>query len=218
MIGAAEAGARKVSTVLVVDDDPSIVSVFRSIGRQRRVLHVQRSAEALGLLETEAIDMAVIDLWMPGTGGLELLLHTRERWPQLPVVMMSGMWTAKAMQLACRARSFYCVDKVAGTFIDEIGALIEAWENGSEPEVAARSVELPTLDDVRNDYFLGLHAVCGSNVSATAEVMGVQRSSVQRNLKHARERREARREAESTAMREELERLALRKRIRRGSP
>jgi DNA-binding NtrC family response regulator len=181
-------------------------------------LHVHRACDALAKLETEAIEIAIVDLWMPIVNGLELLVKIRERWPRLPVVMMSGMWTAKAMQLACRAGSFYCVDKVSDGFIDEITALIEVWESGGDPIHSASSVEIPTLADVRNDYFLGLHAVCGSNVSATAEVMGVQRSSVQRNLKLARESRDNRRATERSVLREELERVALRKRGRRRSP
>ena len=47
--------------------------------------------EALALLEQQgAADLALMDLAMPGTPGLQGIALLRERWPQMPVVALSS--------------------------------------------------------------------------------------------------------------------------------
>lgn len=48
------------------------------------------AAEALASLERGAAQLVVLDLAMPGRGGIELLEEARRRWPRLPVVVLSG--------------------------------------------------------------------------------------------------------------------------------
>lgn len=46
-------------------------------------------AEALQLLEQQAYDLVILDISMPGLGGLELLSRIHESRPDLPVLMLS---------------------------------------------------------------------------------------------------------------------------------
>lgn len=46
--------------------------------------------EALAKLEQGRWDLVVLDLALPGRGGLELLEEARRRWPRLPVVVLSA--------------------------------------------------------------------------------------------------------------------------------
>ena len=52
--------------------------------------------EALGLLAATdgdgrgALDAALVDVWMPHVGGLDLMQALKERLPDLPVIVMSG--------------------------------------------------------------------------------------------------------------------------------
>jgi DNA-binding NarL/FixJ family response regulator len=48
------------------------------------------AAEGLGRLESGAWDLVVLDLAMPGRGGLELLDDVRHHWPKLPVIVLSA--------------------------------------------------------------------------------------------------------------------------------
>ena len=48
------------------------------------------AAEGLAKLESAAWDLVVLDLAMPGRGGLELLEEIRRRWPKLPVIVLSA--------------------------------------------------------------------------------------------------------------------------------
>jgi two-component system response regulator AtoC len=46
--------------------------------------------QALKLLEAEPADLLITDIRMPGMGGLKLLLKSKEKWPDMPVVMMTA--------------------------------------------------------------------------------------------------------------------------------
>lgn len=48
------------------------------------------AAEGLARLEAGGADVVVLDLAMPGRGGLELLEEVKRRWPRLPVIVLSA--------------------------------------------------------------------------------------------------------------------------------
>lgn len=48
------------------------------------------AAEGLARLEAGGADVVVLDLAMPGRGGLDLLEEAKRRWPRLPVVVLSA--------------------------------------------------------------------------------------------------------------------------------
>ncbi|MFO0582518.1 MAG: response regulator transcription factor [Anaeromyxobacter sp.] len=48
------------------------------------------TAEGLAALEGRAWDLVLLDLSLPGRGGLDLLEEARRRWPKLPVLVLSA--------------------------------------------------------------------------------------------------------------------------------
>lgn len=78
--------------ILVVDDEPMVrSSTARILRRQGVVVETAETAEeALKLMGAARFDAVLSDLVMPGMGGIELLRVLRERWPRLPVLLMSG--------------------------------------------------------------------------------------------------------------------------------
>ena len=79
---------------LIVDDEAAIrTTLSRILERAGMVtLEAANGHGALTLLTETAlgIDIAVVDLAMPGMNGLELLAAIRQRYPKLPVLLMSG--------------------------------------------------------------------------------------------------------------------------------
>ncbi len=79
------------SPILVVDDDPSAEAYLSLTLRQAG--HTVRSArnglEALLAIEKDPPALVISDMKMPVMDGLELLAHVRQRWPRLPVVLLS---------------------------------------------------------------------------------------------------------------------------------
>jgi len=78
--------------VWIVDDDRSIRWVFeKALGREGIVHTVFSSArEALDALDRGAPQVLVSDIRMPGASGLELLEKVKERYPQVPVIVMTA--------------------------------------------------------------------------------------------------------------------------------
>jgi two-component system, cell cycle sensor histidine kinase and response regulator CckA len=81
-------------TILVVEDEPG-VRRFASQLLQRhgyRTVEAGDGKEALAVLSAAEtpIGLVLTDIRMPNLNGLELDRLVRERWPALPVLLMSG--------------------------------------------------------------------------------------------------------------------------------
>jgi len=81
-----------VQPVWIIDDDRSIRWVFeKALGRENIAYRSFSSAtEALAALDDSTPQVVVSDIRMPGESGLELLNRLKERYPQLPVIIMTA--------------------------------------------------------------------------------------------------------------------------------
>jgi signal transduction histidine kinase/putative methionine-R-sulfoxide reductase with GAF domain/ActR/RegA family two-component response regulator len=80
-------------TILVVDDEPEVLRLevreLQSAGYD--VLGASNASEALHLLSSRGlVDMLVTDVVMPGMNGVELAAAVRWRYPDMPVLFVSG--------------------------------------------------------------------------------------------------------------------------------
>jgi two-component system, chemotaxis family, chemotaxis protein CheY len=78
--------------VLVVDDDSELRYVLsvRLVSAGYTVYGAANGLEALEQLEKHSIDVVVTDYRMPKMDGLEFLSIARVKWPEIPVVVLSG--------------------------------------------------------------------------------------------------------------------------------
>jgi DNA-binding NtrC family response regulator len=76
----------------VVDDDPLVCEQFaRLYALSGYTVDVAPSAEkALERLEAGDIDLLVTDIRMPGVSGVELTQRVQKRWPDIPVIVITG--------------------------------------------------------------------------------------------------------------------------------
>jgi two-component system cell cycle sensor histidine kinase/response regulator CckA len=81
------------ATILVVDDEPGARTIVARTLEGSGCL-VRQAADGVAALELVdrhgPPDLVLTDLSMPGMGGVELAGHLRARWPQLPILFMSG--------------------------------------------------------------------------------------------------------------------------------
>src|SRR5688572_8941071 len=78
--------------ILVVDDDPNITGLI-ALYLEKSGFIVTTAADgdaADRLLKDEAIDLAVLDVMIPGPDGLELVRSARKR-GEVPVIMVSAL-------------------------------------------------------------------------------------------------------------------------------
>jgi two-component system, OmpR family, KDP operon response regulator KdpE len=77
--------------VLLVDDEPAIRRALRTsldeLGFQ--TTEVSRGEEALHLTRTESFDVVLLDVNMPGIGGMKTLVRLRASFPRLPIIMLT---------------------------------------------------------------------------------------------------------------------------------
>ena len=77
--------------VLLVDDEPAIRRALRTplleLGFQ--VVEASRGEEALHLVRAESFDAVLLDVNMPGIGGMQTLIRLRTLAPRLPILMLT---------------------------------------------------------------------------------------------------------------------------------
>ena len=79
------------TTVLIVDDERSIRVSLRTIlsGLGFVIVEAARGEEALSLVRTAQFDVVLLDINMPGIGGIEVCRTMRRTAPRLPIVMLT---------------------------------------------------------------------------------------------------------------------------------
>jgi CheY-like chemotaxis protein len=122
---------------LVVDDEPDVPDLFRQRFRREArqgiyVLHFAASGEeALDRLSTEIEPELIVilsDINMPGMDGLELLRAVKERYPELPVMMVTAYGDDERRRRATEYGAFEFVTKPVDfdRLKEQIGQLPEA--------------------------------------------------------------------------------------------
>ena len=105
--------------ILVVDDDPVCRSLLRVLLEEDG--HIGETAEdgpaVLTKLGQADYDAVLLDYIMPGPNGLTILQRIRQRYPSMPIVMItghsSGELTLRALAAGARAclfKPFDCME------------------------------------------------------------------------------------------------------------
>ena len=78
--------------ILVVDDDDTIRDTLYELLSEQYLCQTAETAEkAFARIEADSYDVVLTDISMPGLSGLELLGHIRQKFPDTPVIMISGI-------------------------------------------------------------------------------------------------------------------------------
>lgn len=80
------------SLVLVVDDDETIRdTLYELLSAEYQCQTADTAEQAFARLEVDSYDVVLTDISMPGLSGLELLGHVRQKYPNTPVIIISGI-------------------------------------------------------------------------------------------------------------------------------
>jgi DNA-binding response OmpR family regulator len=77
----------------MIDDQPDIRTMVSIVLRVNHFEVVEAASAAAGLKEFEAseFELAIVDIFLQGTNGFEIIMKMRERIPDFPIVAISGM-------------------------------------------------------------------------------------------------------------------------------
>ncbi|GAB4230914.1 MAG: sigma-54 dependent transcriptional regulator [Deltaproteobacteria bacterium] len=111
--------------ILVVDDEPMIVSLLSTILREKgwNVTEAASGTEGIDRLEQSPFDVILTDLVMPGDSGIDLLRAAKEVLPDTEVILMTGFATADTAIEAMRNGAFHYIMKPLKT--EEVAHLVE---------------------------------------------------------------------------------------------
>ena len=99
--------------MLVVDDQSDVRTMIGIVLRINRFEAVEADSAAAGLkaFEQSSFDLAIVDVFLQGTNGVDLIVRMRERRPDLPVVAISGMTTLDFLTESLELSNVVCLQK-----------------------------------------------------------------------------------------------------------
>lgn len=100
--------------ILVVDDEQLILDTVGDILEDEgyQVLTAESGEECLRMIsDGEVPDLILLDIWMPGMDGIEVLKQLKESHPFLPVIIMSGHGTIETAVKATKLGAFDFIEK-----------------------------------------------------------------------------------------------------------
>jgi two-component system response regulator RegA len=169
---------RSIRNVLVVDDDETLLASWRrTISRDRTVATASDPATARQIAESQEFDLAIIDLRLGTSSGLELIRQLKREQPEILIVLCSGYLSVATAVSGVHAGADVVVFKPI-TF-REILANLEKHEQEQLPELE----DTPTLARAEWEHIMRVLADCNNNVSEAARRLGIYRSSLQRRLR-----------------------------------
>ena len=123
--------------ILVVDDEPGLRRLAcQTLERAGyATVEAEDGVDALRLLEQQAghIALVVSDIRMPNLGGIELEQVCRERWPMLPVMLMSGEVTRDWVVRLIRTGAHQVLRKpfLGDTLLDAVRSILDRPHGGA---------------------------------------------------------------------------------------
>ena len=83
------------ATILIVDDEPEVRAVLEEyfVAHGYAALGVESANAARVMAAQHPIDLALVDIHMPGEDGLSLARHLRERYAGMAIVMLTSAGT-----------------------------------------------------------------------------------------------------------------------------
>ncbi len=167
--------------LLLVDDSvpfrERLARAFRDRGFQVRT--AGNYDEAMALAHQAPVDLAVVDLRMPGPSGLNLVRDLKGLYPTARVLVLSGFGSIATAIDAVRLGATNFLPKPADA--DDILAALERGE-ADVSELPETEPETPSLARAEWEHIHRVLADCGGNISECARRLGIHRRSLQRKL------------------------------------
>jgi two-component system nitrogen regulation response regulator GlnG len=144
--------------ILIIDDEPAVVSLIQSVAKKLPECQTVTGAsaeEARKLLRANDVDVAVFDIMLPDASGLELMQTVREIDPRIPVIFVTGGGTAGTAIEAMKIGAFEYLAKPLNVAVlrDVLTRAVDVRRMMTEPVGVAHSTE--ELADTSGEALVG---------------------------------------------------------------
>jgi len=184
--------------LLVVDDHAIVRSGIRRLLGERtdiQVLEAASGEEAMDVVQGRPLSLIVLDLNLPGLGGLELLRRLVRAAPKVPILVFSqhaeAIYATKALEAG--ARGFVSKNAMPEEFLEAVDTVLAgavAIEKSVQREMAVRDLAedayLRPLTE-RDIEILRLLAA-GNSLSEIAAKLGIAYKTVANTLSRIKEK------------------------------
>ena len=99
--------------VLIVDDEKNIVTSLQEILNDEgyEIITAKDGLEALEMVQAEPPDLVLLDIWIPGIDGIEVLQTIKTYHPEIEVLVMSGHGTIDTAVKATKLGAYDFIEK-----------------------------------------------------------------------------------------------------------
>jgi two-component system, response regulator RegA len=169
----------KLPRILCVDDDQIFrTRLVRALNQRGfEVYQAANAEEGIVLAKRHQPERAIIDMRMPGMGGLDLIDELAKVDPDIDIIVLTGYGSiATAVEAVRRGARDYLTKPV------DTEQILQTFER--DPEASPNQVPdtTPSLARVEWEHIQRILADCGGNISQAARKLGIHRRSLQRKL------------------------------------
>ncbi len=132
------------SRILVIDDQADVRAMIAIVLRVHHFEIVEADSAAAGLkaFENSNFDVAIVDIFLKGTNGFDLIKMMRERSPNLRIVAISGMTALDFVSSSPEFSDVVCLQKPFRAN-DLVRAIAAANASSRQPSTRRTSVFSP---------------------------------------------------------------------------
>jgi DNA-binding NtrC family response regulator len=183
----------RVPTALVVEDEPRMRELLVDVigGMGLAVTGARSGEEALRAMRDAPADVLVLDLHLPGIGGMEVFERVRKEWPGAQVIVLTAYGDLPAAQRAVHLDAVEFLTKPSPLSdiemaVDRARRRVVGVRQGSSMEQAAPPGG--ALADVEHREILAALRRHGGNRTAAAAELGISRRTLHYRLSDYRRR------------------------------
>ncbi len=135
--------------VLIVEDETrlreNLVSSFKEAGYA--VESSENGEDGLFLAEEYPVDIAIVDIGLPGMSGLELIAELRKKESQLPIIILTARdsWQDKVEGLSTGADDYMAKPFQFEELLARCNALLRRTAGFASPTIKYADIELDTM-------------------------------------------------------------------------
>ena len=124
--------------ILVVDDEGIVLDSCQRVLEEDglEVLLVTSADKAIMAIEDEEPSVLLMDVKMPVRDGMDLMREVKERWPDIPIIVMSGYDTTETIEEAVKmgAATFIAKPFTPDELLETIRQVIKKEEGHGKKE------------------------------------------------------------------------------------